>query len=104
MRRLAAAQSSVNHRAGSLPTLCRRRNFGSMLAGATMELFTIPKLKRAALAGPVEARVHAQVDSILKKETNQQKPFWELVLADAESKITLRAWSDSPNFAQCAEL
>jgi len=69
-----------------------------------MELFTITNLKRAVQEGRVEARIHAQVESLTKKETREQKPFWELTLADAQSKLMLRAWSDSPNFAICNEL
>ncbi|MEI6350610.1 MAG: HD domain-containing protein [Verrucomicrobiota bacterium] len=69
-----------------------------------MELLTIPAIKRAALDGRVEARVHAQVDSSSEKLTREGKPFWELTVADAEGKITLRAWSDSPNFEVCAAL
>ena len=69
-----------------------------------MELLTIPAIKRAAVDGRVEARVHVQVDSASEKLTREGKPFWELTVADAEGKITLRAWSDSPNFEVCAAL
>ena len=69
-----------------------------------MDLFTIAQLKQAALAGRLEARVWGQVDGLAEKATREGKPFWELVLADAEAKLTLRAWSDSPAFAQCAAL
>lgn len=69
-----------------------------------MELFTITDLRRAAQTGRVEARFHAQAESIARKETRDLKPFWELTLADALAKLTLRVWSDSPNFALCSEL
>ncbi|HYR57248.1 MAG TPA: hypothetical protein VEO95_01410, partial [Chthoniobacteraceae bacterium] len=69
-----------------------------------MELFTITQLKTAALAGRVEARVWGQVDALAQKTTRDGKPFWELTLADAEAKLTLRAWSDSPAFALCSDL
>lgn len=69
-----------------------------------MEIFTIAQLKQAALAGRVEARVWGQVESLAEKATREGKPFWELILADAEAKLTLRAWSDSPAFAQCAAM
>src|SRR4051812_31589053 len=58
-------------------------------------------LKRRALDGRVEAAVHGQIDALVKKETRVGKPFWEMALADAEAKITLRAWSDAPAFAVC---
>lgn len=45
-----------------------------------------------------------QVDTLVKKETRDGKPFWELTLADAEAKLTLRAWSDAPAFALCETL
>lgn len=52
----------------------------------------------------VDAEVHGQVDVLVKKETKDGKPFWELTLADAEGKMTLRAWSDAPAFTSCQEL
>jgi len=69
-----------------------------------MEIFTIANLKRAAMDGRVEAVIHGQVESLTRKETRDQKPYREVVLADAEAKITLRAWSDSPAFAICEQL
>jgi 3'-5' exoribonuclease len=69
-----------------------------------MELFTITDLKREAQQDRVEAKIHAQIESLNKKETRDAKPFYEITLADAQAKLTLRAWSDSPNFAQCSEL
>jgi 3'-5' exoribonuclease len=69
-----------------------------------MDLYTITDLKRAAQQGRAEGRVHAQVEAITKKETRDLKPFWELTVADAQGKMTLRAWSDSPNFPFCSEL
>lgn len=70
----------------------------------SMNPLTISDLKRAALNGRLEACVHGQVESLTRKETRDQKPFFELILADAQGKLTLRAWSDSPVFAFCAEL
>lgn len=69
-----------------------------------MKLLSITELKREAGVGRVEAAIHAQVESISRKETREKKPFWEAIFADAETKFTLRAWSDSPNFAQCENL
>jgi 3'-5' exoribonuclease len=40
----------------------------------------------------VESEVHGQVDAC-PKETRDGKPFYELVIADAENRLTLRAWS-----------
>ena len=73
-----------------------------------MSLFTIPEIKRSAQAqegqGRVEARFHAQAEAIVEKQTRDGKPFWELTVADAEAKLVLRAWSDSPAFGFCAAL
>ena len=68
------------------------------------ELLSIASLKRHTLAGRVEAAVHGQIDALVKKETRDGKPFWELTLADAEGRLTLRAWSDAPAFALCEGL
>lgn len=65
------------------------------------EVFPLSVLKQRAVAGRVEAAVHGQVETLVKKETRDGKPFWELVLADAEAKITLRAWSDAPAYTIC---
>jgi 3'-5' exoribonuclease len=69
-----------------------------------VETFTITQLKAATLAGRVDGCVWGQVDGLAEKATRDGKPFWEVTLADAEAKLTLRAWSDSPAFAQCAEM
>lgn len=69
-----------------------------------MDTLTISDLKRATLQGRLEACVHAQVEAVTRKETKDQKPFFELIVADAQGKLTLRAWSDSPAFAFCADL
>ena len=52
----------------------------------------------------MEARVPGQIESLARKETRDGKPFFELTLADAEAKLTLRAWSDSPAFSLCERL
>jgi 3'-5' exoribonuclease len=69
-----------------------------------VDLFSISQIRRATLEGRVEAAVHGQVEALVRKETKDGKPFWELTLADAEARMTLRAWSDGPAFALCDEL
>jgi 3'-5' exoribonuclease len=69
-----------------------------------MELLSLAALKKAAADRRVPARIHVQVESLLEKQTRDLKPYWELVVADAEAKITLRAWNDSEAFAQCGAL
>ena len=70
-----------------------------------MDLHTIASLKRTAVdQARVEAELHGQVDNVTRKDTRDGKPFYELTLADAEGKLTLRAWSDAPAFAFCEQL
>jgi len=69
-----------------------------------VHLLSITELRAAAQEGRTAARVHGQIYSLAQKETQQRKPYWELVLADAETRFVLRAWNDSPNFKQCAEM
>jgi len=69
-----------------------------------MERFDIQKLKHAAATKRVEAVVHGQVEALVEKTTQSQKPYYELALADATGRLTLRAWSDSAAFEQCKAL
>jgi 3'-5' exoribonuclease len=66
-----------------------------------MDLLPIVQLKRAAAEQRIEARVHAQIDALNRKDTREGKPFYEAIFSDAEAKMTLRAWSDAPAFAFC---
>jgi 3'-5' exoribonuclease len=68
------------------------------------ELLSISALKNSAAENRIQAAVHGQVEALQKKETRDGKPFWEVSIADAEAKLTLRAWSDSPAFAACENL
>ncbi|MEO7317766.1 MAG: HD domain-containing protein [Chthoniobacteraceae bacterium] len=70
----------------------------------SVDTHSISSLKAAAATSRVEARLPGQIDSLARKETRDGKPFFELSLADAEGKLTLRAWSDSPAFAMCEGL
>ncbi len=66
-----------------------------------MDTLSISQLKRAAVESRVEALVHGQIDAINRKDTREGKPFFEVAVADAEGKLTLRAWSDAPAFEFC---
>ena len=50
------------------------------------------------------ARVHGQVDEIIRKDSSNGKPYWELKLRDASEALLLRAWSDTPAFSFCEEI
>jgi 3'-5' exoribonuclease len=72
---------------------------------AVVEFLTIAQLKHLALSQDrVEAETHGQAEAVTRKETRDGKPFYELTLADAEARISLRAWSDAPAFALCEDL
>ena len=71
----------------------------------TVDLHSIPSLKRAIADQPrLDAEVHGQVEALTRKDTRDGKPFYELTLADAEGKLTLRAWSDAPAFEFCEQV
>jgi 3'-5' exoribonuclease len=65
---------------------------------------TISQIRAEARAGVLGARVYAQIEEIGRKEASNGKPFWEIRLRDAGDSMTLKAWSDSPNFSTCEEL
>lgn len=67
-----------------------------------MGLLTLTEIRRHAQNGAaVEARVHVQVEGATAKVTREQKPYCELSLADAADRMTLRVWSDHPEFKAC---
>ena len=49
------------------------------------------------------ARVHGQIDEIIRKDSANGKPFWELKVRDSSDVLILRAWSDTPAFSSCEE-
>ena len=70
-----------------------------------MELLTLKEVRRRVQAtGPTEARVHVQVDAAAGKVTREGKPYCELTLADAADRMTLRVWSDHPEYKTCESL
>ena len=69
-----------------------------------MNLMSLSEIRRGAQNGPVEARVHVQVDSAAPRLTREQKTYCELILADACDRMTLRVWSDHPAYKACSAL
>lgn len=65
---------------------------------------TIGELRVGAKTENVVATLHAQLEEIKRKEGSNSKPYWELRLRDASDVLTLRVWSDSPNFRVCEVL
>src|SRR4051812_13354010 len=69
-----------------------------------MELLTISEVRRRAQSGLVSARIHVQVNAAEAKATREGKPYCELSLADACDRMTLRVWSDHPDYKACDSL
>jgi len=66
-------------------------------------LFTISQLKtEVRLNSSVEAIIHAQIERLIKKDAANGKPFYEVLLRDAEESMTLRAWNDTAAFESAA--
>src|SRR5437762_2981537 len=68
------------------------------------ELLTLSEIRRQAQDGFVMARVHAQVDGASAKMTREAKPYCEINLADSCDRMTLRVWSDHPDYRICGAL
>ena len=69
-----------------------------------IELLTISDIRRRAQDGFVTGRVHVQVESASAKMTREGKPYCEINLADACDRMTLRVWSDHPDYKTCGSL
>ena len=69
-----------------------------------MDLLTISETRKRAQHGIVPARVHVQVNAASAKATREGKPYCELNLADACDRMTLRVWSDHPEYRACDSL
>ncbi len=62
---------------------------------------TLKEIRQAVTQSPLEARVHVQLETVTARFTREQKPYCELTLADAADRMTLRVWSDHPNYKAC---
>jgi 3'-5' exoribonuclease len=65
---------------------------------------SISQIRSEARVGAIAARVRGQADELIKKESANGKPYWELKLRDAGDAMTLRAWSDTDAFRSCSEI
>ena len=68
------------------------------------ELLTISEVRRRAQNGLVAARAHVQISAAEAKATREGKPYCEMALADASDRMTLRVWSDHPEYRACESL
>lgn len=69
-----------------------------------MKLDGIKALEREASQSPTAGEVAAQVAEVRQKTTKTNKPYLEIVFADAESSCTLKVWDNAPWYADCAAL
>lgn len=68
------------------------------MSGST-PLQTISQIRAAVgEGGSLHATLHAQAESVLRKDSSNGKPFFEIKLRDDRDSLILRAWSDSPPF------
>jgi 3'-5' exoribonuclease len=65
---------------------------------------TISQLRAASLSAPQSSKVWGQADSLVKKDSANGKPYWELKLRDGGDSLMLRAWSDTEAFRACEKL
>lgn len=67
-------------------------------------MLTLGEIRKRAQNESVSARVHVQVSASEAKATREGKPYCELILADAANRMTLRVWSDHPEYRACETL
>jgi 3'-5' exoribonuclease len=66
-----------------------------------VDLLPIAQLKRASAEARIEARVHAQIETLVRRDTANGKPYFDATFTDSEGKFSLKVWNDSPAFAFC---
>lgn len=69
-----------------------------------MSVQTLATLKAAAELLPVQGCVHVQLESVTQKLTRDGKPFLEVQFTDATATVTIRVWSDHPEYANYSML
>ncbi len=67
-------------------------------------LLTIAELRSTVRETPVPARIFAQATEVLRRESANGKPYYELKLRDSSDTLLLRAWNDTPAFHSCEKL
>ena len=86
------------------PTVSAREHYSELHGISGPGRKTISQIRAEARSGVLVARVHAQIEEIVRKDASNGKPFWEIRLRDAADCMVLKAWSDSPSFATCEGL
>jgi len=67
-------------------------------------LLTISELRSMVRETPVPARIFAQATEVLRRDSANGKPYFELKLRDSGDALLLRAWNDTPAFQACEKL
>jgi len=67
-------------------------------------LLTISELRSRVRETPVPARIFAQATEVLRRDSANGKPYFELKLRDSGDALLLRAWNDTPAFQACEKL
>jgi len=68
------------------------------------DLLTLAQLKQVANMQPQPYRVQAQVESAVEKQTQANKPYYEVKLTDGEESLVWRVFDGSPLFLEAANL
>lgn len=69
-----------------------------------MDAVTLRELKQEAGTVAVAMKFHAQLEKSFQKTTKTGNPFYEVSFADAEEKLVLRVWNNTPMFGFCDQL
>lgn len=70
----------------------------------TMDVKSILEIRSICRKVGFRGKLQAQVELLVRKESANGKPYWELRLRDAGGILNLRAWNDTRSFSQCAVL
>jgi 3'-5' exoribonuclease len=68
-----------------------------------VELQTLAALKTLAETQPLQGSAHVQLEQLAQKLTRDGKPYLELTFLDATASLTLRVWSDHPDYLRYAD-
>ena len=69
-----------------------------------MSRLSIIELTNQATETPLSSTFHAQLATLIEKETKSGKPFLEVGLADSTGALVLKAWADHSQFDQLKSL
>lgn len=73
---------------------------GPAINTSAMSRLSITELSQQASESPLSATFHAQLATLVEKETKSGKPYLEAGMADSTGSFTLKAWADHPLFKE----